>query len=128
MRNVLTISVAIFGIVSCGPRTQVVELGRCWSTSIGEHVYGRALLYAFDDPECVECGAFLAAVGECKATAISIGSQQAELTYQRLLQVSPKNDIGMISTPVSFSGVTVKGGGKHGLMVRIDRLEPHGRR
>jgi len=126
MRNVVTIIMAFLGIASCGPRTQLVELSKCWSTSVGEHISGQAVLYAYDDSGCTECGAMLSANGKCRATGIAIGSEQADFILKHLLKASPKNDLDMIAAPVSFSGVTVRSGGKQGLMIRIDRLDAYG--
>lgn len=121
MWNRLAISAAALGMTSCGPNTQVVELGRCWSTSVGERISGSALLYAFDG-DCIECGSFLAASDKCPAITFSIGSEQSDRTYRRLRRLRA-NDMGMISQPVSFSGVTVPSGGKRGMMIRLDRLD-----
>lgn len=84
------------------------------------------MLVAFDDSGCIECGAWLRADGKCRATGIAIGSEQADFILKHLLKVSPKNDLDMIAAPVSFSGVTVRSGGKQGLMIRIDRLDARG--
>ncbi|WP_157035709.1 hypothetical protein [Sphingobium chungbukense] len=110
-------------LTSCGSGPIKIAADRCWTVSVGDQVEGTAILHAYAEQGCIECGAYLTS-DQCPGTTdFAAANEAVDGAYDRIVHTSRPDKNGFIEQKVRLSGQVIANGATGKPMIQAERLE-----